>query len=146
VNGQSMNSEQLRRAIANDSLLSTFVWGVIARNDLELFPLFPGAYILNSDDRGLPGTHWLALFVTSQGKVEFFDPLAKTPSHYKLMLDCLYNTEVIQPSGSELCGLYVLFFLYWRCRGFSMNQITDSFNGSNNDALVLAHYATMSGL
>jgi hypothetical protein len=138
-----MDNHQLNRAVHNDQVLSTHVWGVMARDDLQLFDLFPGAYIVNSVDRQLPGEHWLAIFVTTSGNIEFFDPLARRPGHYKLSLDCLYNTEPIQPLDSNLCGLYILFFLYWRTRGLSMKQITDIFDGSNNDALVLTHYISM---
>jgi hypothetical protein len=137
-----MNDQQLREAIANDSYLSTFVWGVIARNDLNLFDLFPGAYVVNSDDRGLPGTHWFAIFVTSHGDVEFFDSLGEKPAHYQLALNCLYNMKPVQPPGSEFCGMYVLYDLFWRSRGVSMDEITDSLNSSNNDTLVLTHYNT----
>jgi hypothetical protein len=138
-----MNDHQLRQAIDNDEYLSVFVWCVVPRNDLELFFLFPGGYILNTDDRGDPGEHWLAIFVTSSGDVEFFDPLANRPSHYRLVLDCLYNTRAVQPMNSKLCGLYVLYYLYWRCRGLSMDSITSSLRTRDNDSIVLAHYENM---
>ena len=37
----------------------------------------------------------------------------------------MYNCKQLQSNDSESCGLFCIFFLYYRCLGYSMNSIVD---------------------
>ena len=37
----------------------------------------------------------------------------------------VFNSKPVQGSDSELCGLFCVFFLYYRCYGYSMNSVVD---------------------
>jgi hypothetical protein len=137
-----MDATQLERRIRSDPKLNERVWGVFARNELPS-PLHPGGYVVNSQERGLPGLHWLAVYVTEDGSVEFMDSLGRTPSEYQLNLNCTYYSAPVQPVGSNACGLYVLYYLYWRTRGIPFHVIMSTLNRSNNDDTVRSHYALM---
>jgi hypothetical protein len=136
-----MDEGQLKTAIGRDPYLKRFSWGVFARDELPR-DLFPGAYLVNTQDRGTPGQHWFALFVTEDGLVEFADSLGRKPTDYKIRLDCIYYSDAVQPPGSELCGLYVLYYLYWRTRNIPFHVIMSTLNTEHNDSVVKAHYAT----
>jgi hypothetical protein len=117
------------------------VWGVFARDELPRF-LLPGGYVLNSDVRSSGGVHWLALFVTDEGAVEFMDSLGKHPTTYHFHMKTSYSTRRLQPLNSILCGMYVLYYLYWRTRDVPMHTIISTLNG-DNDAIVQNHYVLM---
>ena len=88
------------------------------------------------------GVHWLALFVTDEGTVEFMDSLGKHPSDYHFHMKASYSTKRLQPPNSILCGMYVLYYLYWRTRNVPMHAIISTLNG-NNDAIVRNQCALM---
>jgi len=123
--------------------MNAVVWGVFARNELPT-QLLPGGYVVNSEDRESPGQHWMAVYVTEDGLMEFMDSLGRKPTDYKLNLNCTYYSAPVQQNSSDSCGLYVLYYLYWRSRGIPMHVIMATLNNKNNDATVKAHFALMS--
>ena len=114
------------------------VWGVFARDEVPPI-LLPGGYVVNSDVRSSGGVHWLALFVTDDGTIEFMDSLGRKPTDYHFHMKCVYSTMSLQPVNSILCGLYVLYYLYWRTRNVPMDAILSTLSG-DNDAIVQSLY------
>ena len=49
-----------------------------------------------------------------------------------------YNTKQIQSFNSEMCGKYCLYYIYFKARGFDINDIIGIFSNDyyNNDAYV----------
>lgn len=85
-----------------------------------------GGYIINlqdSDDG--PGTHWTAFYVEGSSKV-YFDSFGVIPPlsvQRFLRNKYVYSTKHIQNIQSEICGYYVLYFIWfmWNHR----NRIKD---------------------
>ena len=96
---------------------------VLALDEFRLAP--PGNYIVNSDPSHLPGKHWMAVFYARP--MEFFDPLARPPTYYKLddklLINYIYNFKQVQGSFSELCGEFCIYYLYNRLKGVTMPAI-----------------------
>jgi hypothetical protein len=118
----------------------------ILRNNRDTKPLFRGVYaadtlievktnrppyccVVNSDKHSEPGTHWMAIFVPSEHKVEFFDSFAEHPnaSIEKFLDSFRYRTTnhiKVQLSFDTSCAAHVIYFLVNRCRGATFNAIT----------------------
>lgn len=75
-----------------------------------------GGYIINlqdSDDG--PGTHWTAFYVEGSSKV-YFDSFGVIPPlsvQRFLRNKYVYSTKHIQNIQSEICGYYVLYFIWF---------------------------------
>jgi hypothetical protein len=129
-----MRSKQLRNLIAKYNLHAK----VISSDQL----LITGTehYIVNSDPSNMPGRHWMCIF--NSNPVEFFDPLGYNPSHYgfedKLSKYFVYNNIRLQGSSSLLCGEFCIFYLYFRRKGFVMDDIIHYLHNSfiENDSIV----------
>lgn len=130
-----MDAIELNRLILKDDCMKAVTWGVFARDELPQFPLLPGAYVVNSHER--PGQHWFLIFVGDG--IEMYDSLGRKPIDYELHFPCQYFHERIQEKNSNTCGLYVLYFLYWRCRGIDMFTLINSLT-LNNEKIVKDHY------
>lgn len=117
-----MNRQELERLIAKDPYMSRVTWGVFERSDLPDGKLLPGAYVVNSQNA--PGEHWFLLYVGD--RVELLDSLGKHPSEYGLKPPIVFFKHRLQKDDTVTCGLYVLYFLYWRSRGIDMNDIWKS--------------------
>lgn len=71
-----MDALHIYRGITSDPLAKDCFKGVIPANELPTrVKQRPSAYIVNTDDRGQPGTHWVAFYFPKTGPSEFFDPL-----------------------------------------------------------------------
>ena len=118
-----MNSEQLLDFVHSEPILKRLVKGVYASNTVpEVVMSYPSAYIINTQPLPLPGEHWVTVIMNSSSEADFFDSLGKPLGNYPSIEDFIYkNSEHcnvkctrLQPSYSNLCGLYVLVFLISR--------------------------------
>lgn len=107
----------------------------------------PRGFVLNVDPSNKPGSHWIAIYLTADGKGEFWDSYGEKPGFYSqnfsqfLNKQCstfTWNKRVLQAPSSNVCGQYALFFALHRCRHIPMSTIANMFTDSKqwNDTLV----------
>ena len=130
-----------------DPYFRRYVKGVFASNTLpQIVTQYPSAFIVNTQPLPMPGEHWVAIIMRSPSQAEFFDSLGKSPADYnqdiqeflrKNRIQCNFKSMRLQPSNSNLCGLYVLVFLIARlCFKNSLNHVYALFSKdiqSNDD-------------
>ena len=95
----------------------------------------------------VPG-HWLLLMFQPMGHILYIDPLGKKPHTYSKTLSDWFKAHKcqvrstpfqIQPADSDLCGLYILYFLFFLSRGVQFDKIMRKFHSKNlslNDKMV----------
>jgi Adenovirus endoprotease len=142
-----MNANEIKRIISRDKTLRNSFIGIYASDELN-FKLNrkPACLIVNTDPSYLPGQHWICMYIDRNGRLDFFDSLGLSSfaAHFKKFLTSnslrqFYNNNRLQSSDSYVCGVYCLYFLYFRSRGFSMSSILKRFNVLNfaaNDIIV----------
>ena len=152
-----MDTTQLQCCIECDPLLRQRVLGVFAADQLsKVIPSnYPYGFIANTDIQSKRGQHWCAFYANEPGEAEFFDSYGFPSQQYSQFFSQWmqehsilqkYNKVQIQSEYSSVCGLYCLFYLRQRLRGWSMNNIVHSFNTVNrvnNDSFI---YTYMSGV
>ena len=87
--------------------------GVFMRDGLPRQPKQNECGILNLDDTGGGGTHWVAWFKVGSDKF-YFDSYGVQPplELIKYLKSTVgYNTEEVQPRGSVICGHLCLYVL-----------------------------------
>jgi hypothetical protein len=132
-----METHQLEKAMKNDPCLSRSTHlGVLSADELSLIKR-PGAYIINTDPSHLSGQHWLAMYIGRNGSVEVFDSLGYHPNHYPFLRMYLkgktftHNSKRWQKSGTITCGQFCLFYLYHKCRGWTLKDIVDFYRNDD---------------
>jgi len=91
--------------------------GVFYKDQLPL-QIKPGSYIINlsESDDGSGGTHWVGAIVEGR-RVVYFDPfgiaMPKEIERYFSAFQVEQNQQQIQNIDSNICGYYVLYFLYY---------------------------------
>ena len=132
-----MDSEELSSIIAKDKTVQYQFRGVYSADNLPERLQKGQNLIFNCCDSNLPGKHWLSLYQNSDDVLEIFDSFGKPPSAYK-MNDKLpassvyiYNRKQLQGWSSAVCGVYCLFYLYYKARDFPVDKIINS--GFSND-------------
>ena len=98
--------------------MGSFFKGVFAKDEINnTITEFPGAYIVNSEPRWLPGRHWLAIYNDSQGVSTYFDVFGIPPQEEEIIeflnrSDTWQYSNIIHSSiSANSCGHYCISFL-----------------------------------
>lgn len=127
-----MNSKQLYFALSKNKITKGKFDGIYSKDTLQDIVTKPELIICNTDPSYKPGKHWVLFFFDKEGNAEFFDSLGKSPNHYgkefvlfaKMFSKKIKSTGIrVQPGNTALCGMYCLFYAYFRCKGYKMNYI-----------------------
>ena len=116
--------------------------GVFSRNSLPTKSK-DGGYIVNLDDLGKPGTHWVAIFIQKKNAV-YFDSFGveRLPEEIKRFLhgkNLNLNLFRIQEFDSITCGYFCLGFLDYMFAGKSLLEYTSLFSPNDfkkNDKII----------
>ena len=142
-----MNSKDIIETIAKSDVLADKCIGVFpvdmlhnAATAVNRCNIHNFCLVVNTDEKGMPGSHWLALYVAGSSG-EFFDSLGKTLSSYDSRITRFFakvgcisvtcNVNRFQLQGAVTCGQYCLYYLLYRTLGYSMRRILSSFSASN---------------
>ena len=117
---------------------------VIAANELENVKIksYPCIIIQNCDNLGQPGSHWIAYFIISPLKTEYFDSYGNDISLYPNVQVpgniVRENCIALQPAASETCGHFAIFYVYHRAIGVKYKHILNILSKSRrkNDKIV----------
>ncbi len=74
-----MNTVQLSKCISSDPILYRECAGLFAVNKMPKPDGFPFAFITNIDPDTLLGSHWVAIYMDTDGQSEFFDAYGQSP-------------------------------------------------------------------
>jgi hypothetical protein len=109
----------------------------------------PKIYIVNTEPVNTRGTHWVTFYFPRKERPEFFDSAGHAPEFYDSRFQnvlinnggtYLISTSRIQPSTTDTCGAFCLFYAAYRCRGWTMHDILRLFRGTSlmdNDNMVV---------
>jgi len=132
-----MDSLELSSVLAKDKTVQYQFLGVYSANNLPKRLQNGQSLIFNCCNSNLPGKHWLCLYQNSPDVLEMFDSFGNSPTVYGLNEKlpyskiCIYNHKQLQGWSSSVCGVYCLFYLYYKTRDFPVDKIVNS--GFSND-------------
>ena len=118
--------------------------GIFSRDEIMVKKHSP--CIINMDDLGGPGTHWVCCW----GGTEYFDSFGLPPPaewEIELILEgkqtFLRNDNQLQWESSVRCGYYCLLFLNEHNKGRSFREILSMFskNTRANEAVVKDYFS-----
>ena len=107
-----MNTLQIKRFLRNEKIFKK----VCAFDQLEN-PVFPSAYVINSDPSNEPGEHWIAVYFDKRGREEYFDSYGLAPAFVGLesymdtyfLAGWIYNRKTLQALFSNVCGHHCVY-------------------------------------
>ena len=138
---------ELKQRLLRDRNVCRYFRGVFP---CDLLPHFvnqgiPHAFIINLDTHKEPGSHWVALYISSGGHAVYFDSFGAPP--FKLINSFIlrnsrtqvFNSMVIQSLTTQTCGLYCIYFIQRMCRGAKLNELHQHFDPrfpQRNDRII----------
>lgn len=135
-----MNTDHISSILHSDPSTSQIFKGVMPRDHfVNCKVAFPGLYVCNTDTSDQPGSHWISIYFSKNGKCEYFDSygvfsLFSDLTHKLLSIDknLNYNNQTLQSVNTNVCGIYCIIFCMMRSRGFTLNYIINTFLLSHN--------------
>ena len=144
-----MNTTQLTHVLSADPVVKEIFGGVYPSDQLSSVAVnsYPKSFVVNTDPKSLPGTHWITIYLENEEHGEFFDSYGQHPNDYnnyfvnfmnKHTTEWKHNEKGLQSAFSNVCGQYCIYYLYNRSRGIPMSSIVNRFslNRSLNDHFV----------
>lgn len=137
-----MNSAELHKILSRDPFTMKYFVGVFPSDKIpELSSNRSFAMVINTDKSTEPGSHWVAIFVENNKKLEFFDSYGLPPDAYGSDIkhfithypEVSWNKICFQSLTSNVCGPYCIYYLVKRCQGLCMYSIVSHLVGKNND-------------
>lgn len=136
-----MNTREISNILFKDKITRNVFCGVFAADQVPVLDKPYGGYVVNTDEAGLPGQHWIALYVDNY-KLEYFDSYGLAPlpkfNYFLEGRDFVYNAEQLQSVLTASCGHYVIYYLLKRCKNMDMLSIVNRFTDDylQNDLFV----------
>ena len=88
-----------------------------------------GVFIVHDQEQWRPGNHWVLIVMFPHGVI-FFDSFAKSPIHYAIdkhlrnvKRGIIINRTVLQELLSNVCGEFCVFWGFFLCRGYRLEDI-----------------------
>ena len=136
-----MDTREITDILKRDRFTRPYFRGVFACNQLPKQHLpRPSVLVVNTDPSDKPGQHWVGIYIDQNGVGEYFDSYGQPPKVLQITRflqkntkHCIYNARHLQGPFSTVCGQYVIFFHWHRCRDLSMTKITQLFSSDTED-------------
>ena len=129
-----MNNHQIDKILNRNPLTKKYYKGCVPSDRIPYTYKygFPYCLCVNTDPSYKDGQHWVAFFIISPTKVEYYDSLGEWPPISRPIKNFIrkfsqveYNDGIIQNPLSSTCGLHAIYFLLQRCRGRSFIAIIE---------------------
>ena len=142
---------ELQDIVSRDKTVMLGFQGVRAADQLPQRLQTGQSLIINNHDAGEAGQHWMALYQNSADTLEMFDSGGKPPEYYNLQdklpnaKQTIYNQVKLQGT-SDVCGVYCLYYLFYKSRGHPTSKIVDdlfSKDWNNNDLQLIERIKTL---
>src|SRR4051794_38761298 len=105
---------------------------------------FPHCFCVNTSCSDERGEHWVAIYVESPSKAEYFDSFGIWPpisneifSYLSNFSHVKFNKLQMQSEYSAVCGKHVIYFLHMRCKKMSFDWIVDHMFSSKSKPDIL---------
>lgn len=99
--------------------------------------------VVNLDPSYLPGSHWVAIRISPSRKIisEYFDSYGNDPNdtiEQYIGGNYIAQTKQLQSASSTICGQWCMYYIWYRCRGYTLSEIVSQFssNTEKNDDIV----------
>lgn len=137
-----MHTNEIVTVLKRDHRVRPFFRGVYARDRLPRgIIVTPAVYVVNTDASSGPGEHWVCVWIDSFKKCTYFDSFGFPPRHATIArfitrnsVSCQYNNRMLQHPLSYVCGLYVIYFVKKKSRGFGLLAILRPFHPLRQEA------------
>lgn len=133
-----MEGGVINRAMKKNPITKRFYLGTFPADRIPKVTSYPSSMVVNMDNSNLPGSHWVAMFVPSRDTIFYYDSFGVPPYNkniqkfLKQFRRVEVNRTTFQSMISDVCGYYVMYFLYFCSQGYSIQKIKETLAAQTN--------------
>ena len=133
-----MNTTAINKILQNCSVTAKYYQGCFACDTISRNTLYPCSIVINFDSSMFTGSHWVAVFATSPFQAFYFDSLSMdSPSmpiiNYLSAFKHVYRNKIrFQNLNSNICGKYVVVFIYFMSKYLNFNKFITLLSSHDN--------------
>ena len=131
---------QLLKLCTRDKYISETFLGVFAGDRFPKQRLVPCCFIINTDNSGKPGQHWIAIYEkssTNPSQNTFFDSYGSAPSElnplWKHFDSYKRSNKDYQQKHSTVCGDYCIYVLKLLNAGKTLQNVLTRFDPQDKE-------------
>ena len=149
LRGKMYNNE-INDIISQDKTVMMGFQGIRSADQLPKILQSGQSLLFNSSDSNEIGTHWMCLYQEAN-TLELFDSFGNPPNFYNLK-DKLPHSNIFTytdrrlQGDSEVCGVYCMYYLFYKSRGFPTSKIVNdlfSIDYNQNDRYLIDQIKTL---
>ena len=78
--------------------------------------------------------HWVSIFIDTNSHIEYFDSYGLRPPRRLFTMmrkwspEIVWNKKRFQAFSSNVCGLYAVYYIHFKCHGWSLKEIQQHFD------------------
>ena len=148
-----MNEDQISNILKKDIYTKKYFVGVFSRTCITITGRLPSIYVVNLDNYGSPGFHWIAVYVDCE-YINIFDSFGgnylNDPSFASFINYCKNKNQkvvtspiAIQSLFSSTCGLYCILFAMIMARKKTYSSFISIFKNNKpeiNDEAISVYF------
>ena len=145
-----MYNNEIDEIISQDKTVMMGFRGIRSADLLPKILQSGQSLIFNASDSDEIGSHWMCLFQEAT-TLELFDSLGNPPNFYDLKgklphSSILTYTNRRLQGNSDVCGVYCMYYLFYKSRGFPTSKIINdlfSMDRDQNDRYLIDFIKTL---
>ena len=121
----SINQVMFKNPVTRKYFLGTFPADRIPRVNK-----FPASFVVNMDNSDKLGSHWVAMYIPSRNTIYYYDSFGIKPSnpnirrYLRRFKHPFENKITFQSLITDICGYYVMYFIYMSSRNHNVFSIS----------------------
>ena len=133
-----MDGGVINRVLRKNPVTRRFFLDTFPADQIPAVTEFPSSMVVNMDNSDLPGSHWVAMYVPDSQTVFYYDSFGVLPSNKNIrkflakFKKMEVNSVTFQSVISDVCGYYVMYFLYFCSLGYDTRRITKELASHDN--------------
>ena len=149
-----MNEQEIKNILKSDQFSDKTFVGVYSRTRIPITNKIPAGYIINLDEFGSEGIHWISVYIT-HNRILVFDSyggnylndsmLSSFLQSYSNKRKIISSPIVLQQNLSSTCGLYCILFICYMSRQYSFHEFVNQFSKKDqlvNDLAIVDFFST----
>jgi len=143
---EHMEGRTINEVLLHNPVTKKYFMGTFPADRIPKLSKYPCSFVLNMDNSNKPGSHWVAVYVPNSQTVLYYDSYGIKPYNkniqkfLKKFPNSQKNNITFQSIITDVCGYYVIFFIYMASWGYSLEKIKKILKAQNNKDIFVRNF------
>ena len=143
-----MENGVIEHLLYNNNITNQYFLGTFPADEIPKILDYPSSLVVNMDNSNKRGSHWVAMFIPNKKICYYFDSFGILPSNENItnflnsFSKILISNFTYQSIITDVCGDYVMFFIYMCSLGYKPKKIKKILMAEDNPDLFVYNFVS----